>query len=228
MSKLSEYKRLNTRKASLLNVGGFRPTGDPVASHFGMEPLCLPDEPWPQSNGTPMLFVCQLNLTAAPVVPDRLKDIQLMTLFVDPSMSSFEEENGANWCLRTYQSVDGLVKSVRPANAPRARRGLECSWQECTDHPNHDDPEKVLPAGFDDSDLELENVARTKIGGYVTTVQSEPWWDYRGHPTNPAYAFQIASEPKAGVVWGDEGILHFARGTEPGSDDRWFLDWQMY
>jgi uncharacterized protein YwqG len=229
MSKLSEYKRLNSRQASLVNVGGFRPTGDPVASHFGMEPLCLPDEQWPESNTAPMLFVCQLNLTTAPVIPDRLQDIRLITLFVDAAMTGFDEENGGNWCLRTYRSLERLAPSVRPANAPRApRRGLECRWEACTDHPNYDDPEKVLPAGFDDSEVELENVARTKIGGYVTTVQSEPWWDTRSHPANPAYTFQIASEAKAGMVWGDEGLLHFARGTAAGSEDQWFLDWQMY
>jgi Domain of unknown function (DUF1963) len=132
MSKLSEYKRLNTRQASLLNVGGFRPTGDPLASHFGMEPLCLPGEQWPESNAAPMLFVCQLNLTTAPVVPDRLHDIRLITLFVDAAMTGFDEENGGNWCLRTYGSLEGLVPSVRPANAPRApRRGLECRWEAC-------------------------------------------------------------------------------------------------
>jgi uncharacterized protein YwqG len=228
MSKLSDFKRLNTRKASLLNVGGFRPTGEPLASHFGMRPVCLPNESWPEYNGSPMLFVCQLNLTNAPVVPERLRDIQLLTLYVDQAMSVMDDENGSNWCLRAYHSLDGLAPAEPPAGTRLPRRGLECRWEECVDHPDYDDPDKVLPDGFDDSDVELENVGRTKIGGYASNVQSEPWWCTRVHECAPSYVFQIASEAKAGVAWGDGGFLHFARGTAAGCEGRWFVDWQSF
>ena len=31
---------------------------------------------------------------------------------------------------------------------------------------------------------------------------------------------------KAGVSWGDAGTIYIARGTAPGCEDEWFLDWQ--
>ena len=107
-------------------------------------------------------------------------------------------------------------------------REFECRWEACDDHPNHDDPSVVVPEGFDDSEVELEDAARTKIGGYASTIQSEPWWDYEEHASAPAYCLQISSEDKAGLKWGDGGTLYLARGRAEGCRDLWFLDWQSY
>ena len=68
MSTLAEFKLLNTRKASILQVGGFRPTFDPTASNFGIAPLGLPEEEWPVWDSKPLLFVCQMNLSTATVL----------------------------------------------------------------------------------------------------------------------------------------------------------------
>jgi hypothetical protein len=225
---LAKFKRLNTRRASIVRVGGFRPTGDPLASNFGMRPLGALGEAWPEHGGKPLLFVCQLNLTTAPAVPELLRGIALVTFFAEPEPGELERENGVNWSLRTYASLDGLAPIAPPQGGPKLRRGLECTWEAVDDHPEHDDPERVLPKGFDDSDVELENVARTKIGGYASSIQSEPWWGYAEHPCAPAYCLQIAGEEKAGLAWGDGGIVCLARGTAEGTLDRWFLDCQFY
>jgi hypothetical protein len=71
-------------------------------------------------------------------------------------------------------------------------------------------------------------VARTKIGGRATKIQSEPWRDYKAHPAEPKYCVQINSEEKPGLIWGDGGAIYLARGTAAGSENRWFLDWQSY
>jgi uncharacterized protein YwqG len=228
MTKLAEFRRLNTRKASIVHVGGFRPTGDPLASNFGMRPLGTAGETWPTNNGTPLRFVCQLNLTAAPAVPPLLQDIALITFFADPESGNMAKHNGVDWCLRAYPSLNGLAPMVPPAAGPARKRGLECLWEACEDHPNYDDSTRIVPDGFDDSEVELENLARTKIGGYATSIQSEPWWGYQEHPAAPEYCLQIASEEKAGLAWGDGGIVYLARGTAEGCRDQWFLDWQCY
>jgi len=228
MGGLREFKRLNTRRASIVQVGGFRPTGAPLATHFGLQPLGSIGESWPQSEGRPLLFVCQLNLTAAPFRPPLLEDIQLITFFAESSLTPKAKENGQDWRLFAYTSVEGLVPLVRPADAPKLRRGAECRWEVCDDHPNHDDPELQALEGFDNSDFELDNVARTKIGGYASTVQSEPWWGYSDHPAKPAFCLQITGEEKTGLAWGDGGIVYLARGTAEGCKDQWFLDWQCY
>jgi uncharacterized protein YwqG len=238
MSGIKEFKALNTRKASVVHVGGFRPTGDPFASNFGLRALGAEGEEWPTMNGEPLLFICQLNLTAAPAVPALLEGVALITFFVDPALGDLAKENGVNWRIRAYPSLKSLVAMTPPANAAKLKRGFECRWEALDDHPNYDDPDRVMPEGFDDSEeelenaelenAELENLARTKIGGYASSIQSEPWWGYQEHSSAPAYCLQINSEEKVGLAWGDAGTVYLARGTAEGCRDQWFLDWQCY
>ena len=197
---------MSKRRFSVVQVGGFRPTRDPFAGNFGMQPLALPGEAWPASGGKPMLYVCQLNLTNAPAVPPRLADIKLITFFVEPETATLSEENGDNWVLRVYKSLAGLAPLVAPPGAPKIRKGFECCWEETSD----------------------AKAERTKIGGQGAYIQSEPWWDYRAHPAAPAYCLQINSEEKAGLAWGHAGTLYIARGTADGCQDQWFLDIQFF
>src|ERR1700685_841574 len=99
MSGIKEFERLNTRKASVVHVGGFRPTGDPFASNFGLRALGAEGEEWPTMKGEPLLFLCSLDLEAAPAVPPLLEDIALITFFVDPAFGDLAKENGAGWRL---------------------------------------------------------------------------------------------------------------------------------
>ncbi|HLK61935.1 MAG TPA: DUF1963 domain-containing protein [Bryobacteraceae bacterium] len=228
MSYLEEFARLNARPASALQIGGFRPTNNISTSNFGRKPLALAGEKWPTWKGSPLLFVCQLNLTKAPVVPELLQDIKLMTFFVSPQGGPLQRENGKDWRLRAYKSLLNLVPLAPPDGAGRLDRGCECQWEECVDYPTADDPEMRVPQGYEPAELELENLRRTKIGGYPSHIQSELWWDLRAHPANPQFCCQIDSEEKVGLQWGDRGMVYLGRGTAPGCSDRWFLDWQCY
>jgi uncharacterized protein YwqG len=227
-SPIEEFTRLNTRKASILQVGGFRPSNNLSASNFGRKPLALPEESWPVSNGKPMLFVCQLNLTQAPSVPALLQNLKLITFFVAPEASPLQEENGKDWCLRAYKSLNDLGPLAMPADAPHLERGFEGRWEESADYPTGDDPELQVPDGFEQSDAEFENVRRTKVGGYPSHIQSDLWWDSRVHPARPKFCLQIDSEQKVGLAWGDGGMVYLARGTAAGFENRWYLDWQCY
>jgi hypothetical protein len=174
-----------------------------------------------------MLFVCQLNFTEAPAVPELLQDIALVTFFLDPNVGFKSEVNGRDWCLRPYKSLDTLMPLIAPDDAPKAKRGFECRWEECEDQPVYDDPGILVPNGFDNSDVHLENVHHTKIGGYASNIQSEPWWGHRQHEGAPRYCFQIDSEEKVGLIWVDAGTIYLARGTAPGFENEWYLDWQF-
>jgi uncharacterized protein YwqG len=228
VSNLEEYARLNTRRASALQVGGFRPTNNVSASNFGRKPLALPSETWPSSNGKSLLFVCQLNLTTAPVLPALLDDIKLITFFVAPKTGPLQKESGQDWCLRAYRSLVDLAPLSAPSDAARLERGFECRWEACDDYPTDEDPDIELPEGCEETDVELDNVRRTKIGGYASHIQAELWWDQRVHPASPRFCGQIDSEKKVGLAWGDSGMIYLARGTAPGCAERWFLDWQCY
>src|SRR5580698_933951 len=111
----------NAGKTSLLQIGGFRPTQAPYASNFGMAPLGQPGEDWPRSDGRPLLFVCQLNLTTAPAIPELLEDIQLITFFVKPELGELNQENGHDWTLRTYKSLEGLARISAPPDTPKVK-----------------------------------------------------------------------------------------------------------
>jgi uncharacterized protein YwqG len=197
-------------QASVVNVGGFRPTGEPLATHFGMKPVGLTGEPWPEWNGKPLLFVCQLNLTAAPFVPSLLAEVKLLTFFIQPDLGTLAEENGSDWCLRAYPSLEDLAPLAPPSGATATRKGFECRWEEAKDRRGEN------------------GLYRTKIGGYASEIQAEPWWELKAHPAKPAYCLQINSEPKAGLQWGDNGAIYIGRGTAEGWRDHWFLDWQCY
>lgn len=235
MSSLDDFRRLNTRPASVLTIGGFRPTRNPLATHFGLPPVARPEESWPCVGERPLFFICQLNMTEAPFVPERLRDIALLTVFMDMQARQPGRENGEGWLVRTYTRLDGLQPLAIPAGAT-VPRGFEVRFELAEDHPVYDDPELKAMPSFDHDDIHLENVHRTKIGGYASNIQSEQWWWYTytpdemlsGHPSQPRYCFQIASEDKVGLYWGDNGILYFARGTAPGCESQWFLDTQCY
>jgi uncharacterized protein YwqG len=234
MSDIEEYRRVNTRLASVLTIGGFRPTRNPLATHFGLAPVALADESWPCIGGRPLFFICQFNLTEAPFVPELLQDIALLTVFMDMQASHLGRENGDGWLVRAYSRLDGLHPLVIPAEAT-VPRGFEVRYELAEDHPVYDDPELKIVPGFNRDGVHLENVRRTKIGGYASNIQSEQWWytdtpdeTLPGHPSQPRYCFQIASEDKIGLYWGDNGILYFARGTASECGSQWFLDTQCY
>jgi uncharacterized protein YwqG len=251
MDKLAEYLKLNSRQTSILEVGGFRPTLDPTTSHFGLTPLAKQGESWPHNQaGEPLQFICQLNLLQAPFVPDILKDIALITFFVDKAQRFIAESFPTDsWCVRAYSSLEQLVPLVKPNFTVAERdqwlgaRGFEAGWlAQVTDHPIYDDPERVTPPGFSEEDMdeiderrnEWEHIYRTKIGGYPSNLQHGVYWgDYSQDGRDPlenkvAFAFQIASEAKAGLNWVDGGFVYVGRALTRESEQQWFVSCQFY
>jgi len=227
MDDLEKYQMDNVRTASVVSIGDSASLDSPLASHFCLTPVALPDEEWPSSNsGEPLWFVCQLNLTDAPAVPELLKDIALITFFVGDNPGDVGLENGEGWLLRAYHSTDGLVPMDVPEGGICGEIGLACSWEEREDYPTADDPDQIVPEGFDPLDDEMEMIEATKIGGWAALIQSEPWWECREHPATPKYCMQIGSEDKVDLMWGDCGTLYIGRGTAPGHQEEWFMEWQ--
>jgi hypothetical protein len=227
--KLSEFKSLNARKASVATLGGFRPTFDPLATKFGFKPVARPDEQWPAIDGRPMLFVCQLNLAQAPAVPELLRGVALLTFFLEfEKRKDGDGDSEFRFELRTYESAEGLVTLEPPAGAPALRKGFECRWEAVDDYPCPEDPDAENPRDLDLSEVELPNDGRTKIGGWPSLVQAELSWQAEEHPARPRYCLQIASEEKASLGFGDAGTLYLGRGTATGFERQWFLDWQAF
>jgi len=222
LTGLEKFTRLNTRPASVLTIGGFRPSRHPLATHFGLAPVSLPEEEWPCVAGRPLFFICQLNLTQAPFVPKVLRDLALITLFLDKDARRLGRENGTGWLLRAYQCLDRLRPLAIPKGAT-VPRGFEVQFHLQADHPLSNDRETQFPEGYDEDRVDIDHVYRTKIGGCASYIQSAPSWGARTR-----YCFQVASEDKVGLYWGDNGILYFARRKNPGHEARWLLETQCY
>ncbi|WP_083939289.1 DUF1963 domain-containing protein [Deinococcus apachensis] len=234
---LEDFKRLNIRPTSVLEVGGFRPTSHPLASHIGLAPVMRVGEEWPRdSEGRGMQFIAQLNLTEAPFVPEVLRDIALLTIFVGEECIE-RGFNPGSWELRAYPSLDGLSRVTAPPRPWRWLKGFECRWQQTEDYPSYDDDLLKLPDGYrleDDLPEEMHglNVHRSKVGGFASTIQYEVQFVPAIRTANgwekgaePPFALQIVSEEKAGLMWADNGVLYVGRRPET---DEWFASCQFY
>jgi hypothetical protein len=224
------------RPASVAQIGGFRPSDDPLASWAGRVCLALPGETWPTSAGEPMLAVVQLNLTEAPYVPAVLSDVALITLFVGPREMPVNEPNGTNWELRAYGSLDGLGKLEEPVpaqaadskaakGAPTRYMALPIRWKQVDDHPAREDiPAELLDEydELDDSDGAPSPHSGLKIGGWPLCVQSEVGWN---RVDGVEFALQVDSENRFGFTVGYGGVFYIGRRRNDGHDS-WHADWQ--
>lgn len=233
---IDDFKRRNARPASVLEVGGFRPTGHPLTSHIGLSPVMRAGEQWPlDTEGRPMQFIAQLNVFEAPFVPELIRGEALLTVFVAEDCIQRRFAPGS-WELRAYKSLNDLVPMKSPSQPWSWMRGFECRWRSVTDYPVYDDSQLILPESYsleDDLPEELHglNVRRSKIGGFASSIQHEvefvpamntaDGWQ-RGE--NPPFVFQIESEEKARLMWADNGTLYV--GRLPGTDE-WFASCQF-
>lgn len=120
------------RPASVGQVGGFRPPSDPVTSWAAKVTVARPKEQWPLSDGSPMLALLQVIVPELPFVPEQLRDVAALTLFVGPFALPVDEPNGVNWCLRAYATLDELapLDAPTPARAedPKRAKGEPASY----------------------------------------------------------------------------------------------------
>lgn len=237
--ELAPWLALNTRTCCVLEVGGFRPTGDPAASHFGLAPLMEPSEAWPaDAAGQPMQFIAQFNLQQAPWLPKALQGHGLLQFFVG---EKFIESSCApeTWAIRLRASTEGLTAREQPEfrDAPWLTKGFEARWlAPQQDHPCYDDSDMRLPGGMDEFPDEAHGLCsgRTKLGGYPKSLQHEIAFlravedengDWLPSPDEPVYVLQIDSEGKAGLNWVDGGIVYLGCHPDTG---KWSAHCQFY
>lgn len=199
-------------------------TIDPFATMFGAVRLERKGELWPSHESAPLWPLLQVNLREAPVLPDALRDLSLLTVFIAPDHSiaptrminTQEPDPAATWALRSYSRLDGLTIPNGPKHGSDLL-ALLGEWSPAVaDYANHDLAGQVIDTQANDVYAYewCKTLAQTKLGGWPATVQSEPWWDRE--PTGDTWDFvlQIENEPKAGWLgWGD-GAAYIARSRE--------------
>lgn len=230
MTEIERFRQKISRPAVVLDIGGFRPPDDPMASWFGKVNFLGVGESWPEQEGVPMKPLAQVNFTSWPLRPPGTEDIAFLVLFVGEGLlSANNPPNGKHWCLRTYASLEELtpVATLAPPAAkpfPMRRRDIE------SDYPSWEDLEYGVPEELEESyHDDFRTAEGFKFGGWPLLIQSEIFWaPSNAHPALPRYVFQVDSCEKAHCMWGDGGVLYFGRGTRPGSLDEWTFEWQCH
>jgi hypothetical protein len=216
------------RPVCISQVGGFKPSKDLAASWFGNVLLSAPGESWPNSPKRPMSPLIQINLKEVQYVPEKLKDYEMITVFIDPEDIPINMNERKGIEIRLYKRIDELVPLVDRPNLDFCIRPFPLKWQQTT----QEGPDYSIAMGMTDmTDFglffdDLFNVFseryhctdKTKIGGYPALIQDHLEFG------NENYLFQIGSEEKASWMWGDCGIGYF------GMDDngRLLFEWQCY
>tara|TARA_A100001015_G_scaffold279887_1_gene341464 strand:+ start:444 stop:1169 length:726 start_codon:yes stop_codon:yes gene_type:complete len=232
MEKNSNWRKSIEKASSKLLVGGFRPTHNPITSCFGEVRVKKLGQRWPYAAGQSLWPVCQLNLKEAPFVPDILKDLAMIQVFIFDDIDFLETNiidttstDETMVFIRTFENLDTLVPVEMPDHQS-TYRPCEAKWENAAqiDYPTHD----TLPIDFDALNIGryydqkgIRCVTGTKIGGWPNCIQSEPWWwdqDFE-------YAFQIDSEYRANCVWYDCGTVYVARDRKNPS--LWAIDVQF-
>jgi hypothetical protein len=210
-------------------------TIDPVATMFGTVRLAGREEKWPICEGAPLWPLVQINMSTAPFVPEPLRDLALITVFISPAhaqaptriIDTANPDPAATWVLRSYATLDGLkiLQAPRHGSALIPQIG---EWTEVRpDYANQDLAWQVVDTEENDvSDHGwYRSVQQTKLGGWPATVRSAPWWSTEKSKDTWDYVLQIENEPKAGWTgWGD-GAAFIARSrTRP---HLWAIDVQF-
>jgi hypothetical protein len=227
-------KTIPTAPCSILEVGGFPLTGNPLATNFGLSVVGRPGERFPvNAKGIPLQFICQFNLTEAPFVPDALEGLALITVFVDSEDRFLDSDFRRSWCIRGYPSLDRLVPVTIPEPKPGTERwlasGAEGRWvafddpyprpYELVDDYEEDEDDDVNPLSEEGTEVGY----RTKLGGFPSPLQRTPPAYWGGE-----FAFQIDSEKAVKLNWIDGGIVYVYRNPDmAGTPREWSLDCQF-
>lgn len=208
---------------------------DPFATMFGMVRLELKGEVWPHHNGTPMWPLCQINLTQAPMVPDAVRDLSLISIFMVPDaepephqvINMQKPDPSATWALRSYPALDGLTIP----NAPQHNSSLTPrlgEWEAVrADYANHDLAGRFLDTQANDicaHDWFLP-VAQTKLGGWPHMPQAEPWWERGAGKDTWDFVIQVEAESKPGWSGRGDGVVCIARSRK--RPHLWAIDVQF-
>ena len=223
----------NLRKASIAQVGGFRPPDDPRASWLGKVLLAREGEQWPQwkppfkLDPEPVLLtpLGQFNLMEIPFVPEKLKRFVLITVFIDEERLPYEQPNGKGWVVRAYESFEGLVR-LEPPQTEFSIRPFPIRWSLAeSEGPSWGDAWRITDLTefntIDDEGLfhdRYHNSERTKLGGYPALIQGELKFGIDD------FVFQIGTEDKAKCYWGDGGAAYFGLSDE----GQWMFEWSCY
>lgn len=224
VEKTKEALVLSLRQASVAKLEPPSLTSD-LTSSFGGGFFMDPMEPWPASNGCPLLPILQIRIDELPYVHPKLKQYSLVQVFVENDYDPDYDRtcSGSSWLLKTYQNLNGLVATSYPAETDLKQHAIRWHLVE-NETPNWDDLGSALghelATAFCRLDSEytdwfydnLTCEVATKIGGWTRWIQNS----VTDHPI-----IQIETEKEAGWAWPGGGFACIYFNEDSG-------DWHMW
>ena len=227
MSTLEEtYSELDRclRPSSIAQIGGFRPPEDKITSWFGGPAVGVKGEVLPTYNGRDMFSLLQVKVKELPFVPDEIKNLEFIVVFINREEIPFDKPHGDGWEIREYSSTEDLI--LLPAsNEASVVKDYPIKWVQVEDDtPDWENASELIDlspinemAGAEDKFFEQYNrYPGTKFGGYPKCIQHEANLE--------GFVFQIGSEEKPNWLWADNGIGYFNKNK----NGVWVFECQFY
>ena len=208
---------------------------DPFETMFGIVRLSRKDEVWPSLEAVPLAPLLQVNLTRAPIVPDAVRDLALITVFISKEHSStptqiIDSQNpdpAATWMLRSYSALEGLTIPKPPVNRNRVIPLLG-EWGALREEHEMESiaaPVTTVSDGAEHHTLPYISPPLTKLGGWPRAMPSMPWWADPALPDAWEFVMQIENETKAGWFGWGSGAACIARSRQ--RPHLWAIDVQQ-
>ena len=223
--KIQDIRNKIEKPTTIFEIGGVIPKNDIYESWIGKVDIFNENEEIPlDKNGNQMLPLAQFHLSDLPYVPDKIKHIKFLTVFISMDFPEILEEMGENWVIREYYDENEItLKQLENENSYLKPFPLKSKFVE-NDCPIWDG------GGLDDETeneiLELENnkiiddyyeivehYYDTKFGGYPSFMQPGIGIG-DGFGKGFEYIFQISSDEKVNLNVVDSGSLMFAKNID--------------
>lgn len=219
------YKEIDgiLRKASISQIGGFRPPEEKITSWFGGSGVGMAGEMLPQHNGRDMFCLLQVKTSELPYVPPALSETAFLAVFFNRESIPFDKPHGQGWLIREYRTLEGL-QLLPSSKEPEMVRDFPIRWSLVEDDaPGWENawdlvdlsPINAIDRASDRFFYEYNRYSQTKFGGFPCEVQHGAELE--------GFVFQIGSEEKPRWMWADNGIAYFNK-----KDGIWSFDCQFY
>ena len=212
---IDEIKNILRRKATIFETGGIRPTNEMYESWIGKVGWQQENEELPMDKeGNPMIPLATIFLEKLEYVPESLKGIKLITIFMSSDIwNNISEFDYKDWfTIKTYDNLDNLVpcnytsEDIIPFPLLPKLVTDEFPFREDLDYETFEMIEELEENEDIDyiDDIFEENYITHKIGGYPSIIQGG-----LEHDEGFEFVLQIASDEKADFNIVDSGNFYF-------------------
>lgn len=192
-------------------------------SHTGGPFLFAPNEEWPTTSAGPLAAVVEVHLSEVPVIPDPLKDLQLLHVFLELEPDDEPTYSGGEWAVRVHKQTDNRTPLSKGLEIDRVR----VAWSRIEqDIPNYPDDLEWIPEDVRAEFEQLPNWSALFVdqfpSGLATQIAGWPHWVASGGNIG-TFCFQLHGDVIP-VDFSFDGSLYFGVDESTGE---WRCLWEI-